>query len=391
LLWVFAAAFAVFAAIAAIAQARSYSGPAAVATVWPLTGAAAASHLDAELASQASSGTLGLPVVRGAEVKPLARLALLEEPTSAATMRVLGLYADGGGHKAEARQLMVTAERMSKRDDYTSLWLIRDSLEARQLAPALQRLDQLLRTSGDQRGSLMILMAGLLSDPQAVGPLFAILVHNPPWQGDFWFAAVRNPRGLEGAAALRQRLASAGAPSSPERDSALLGALAENGDFAAGEMLYRTLAKGGDSSIVHDGDFRQLAALPPYDWRFPPSGGFATEIAARDGQLQVGASPGAEGAFAEQLVRLPAGRYHAVMQFAPRSGPAPASLAMEIQCAQAGELPLQAENVTGSAKQWTANFTVGPSCEWAWLRLTSERVESGFETALDRVQLTRIG
>ena len=94
---------------------------------------------------------------------------------------------DRGNTELESRafEVMRAAERLSRRDHATQLWLIEHHLRAGRADQALAHFDIAFRTSASSRGVLFPLLANSLADDQMFGAVVGYLRRDPVWTRPF--------------------------------------------------------------------------------------------------------------------------------------------------------------------------------------------------------------
>jgi hypothetical protein len=342
-------ALAVLSASAALGNALARRAPVEAAAIPPHNGfasAAAASALVARVAQgRESLAGVAIPV----EVERLSQRALLAEPTAVQAVRNLGLYRAARGDTARARSLMRLAERLSRRDTVANMWLAEDALQRGELAPALVRIDAVLRTDAAAKAVVLPRLAAMLDLPGAGEVLGGMLASEPPWAHDFWSAVVTSGTSPRAAAELRLALHRRGAHQAPGHDAALIEQLVAAQAFA--EALALREAVGGRGHF------------PPLDWRTGADPGVAVSLDGGGG-LRVSARAGRGGMVAQRLVRLAGGA--GMLRIA--SDGAPGALSARLACAElAGERTLALDIPLAGGAGRFANPT---ACRHAWLTLS---------------------
>ena len=125
-----------------------------------------------------------------ARARTLALAALRRDPTMAPAWRLLALAASMQGREREAARLFHFAERLSRRDLPTQLWLIEESVSRNDIPGALRHYDIALRTSLASPELLFPVLTRASGDNNVVGPLGTLLASDPPWRETFLWQLV---------------------------------------------------------------------------------------------------------------------------------------------------------------------------------------------------------
>lgn len=392
LVWAFALLLALLAAAASWGAIARHRSPPLVLQLWPANGAAFEAVTEA--ATRRIVTAAGSP---GFNADPAlietARAALVSEPTAVAAMRVLAQAEEAAGRLDRARRLMRLAASVTKRDTLVNMWLIEDYSRGDDIVHALAVYDQTLRTLGEGRGPVLTAMASALSDPRLIQPYFRLLRQQPPWSEAFWHVAAQTPGALENAARLRMLIARARLEVPREKDEMMLSALVDQRRFETGFRLFEAIRPPGSAggALVNNGDFSRASAYQPFDWRLTSTGALGAAIDARAGTLQISAiSRGGLGMIAaEQIVRLPPGRYTLRAAYRREAGGGAPPAFVELVCAESGTRmqPLRIE-LGRSPAALPVNLS-GASCRFFWLKIgvSVDEAQQTLELAFDRLQL----
>ena len=318
-----------------------------------------------------------------------ARRALLSTPLEARALRVLALEAEQAGGHTRARMLMVIADKWSRRDSVTQLWLFQQALFDGDWPSATRHADALLRRHWQLEDAVFPGLVDALRDPAAVASVVGTLDEDPDWRRSFlrflaWRAA-------DPAVAARLFLALGAGPVPPtdEDDANLVGRAISQGDYAAARALWtRLLPRGsaGVADLIYDGDFRPAPGAAPFNWRLIQAEGVTAETEpAADGApaLHVLAPAAKNAAAAEQLISLPPGTYRLSGRALVEAGQTGDLFSWRVSCVAQPDTPIaearQAPGPTGW-RPFSADFHVGQGCPAQWLRLEG-LAHNGFEPA----------
>lgn len=318
--------------------------------------------------------------------RALALRAAEREPVNVAAVRTLGIIADLDRRPNEARRYFLYAERLSRRDLPTQLWLIEDNVRRNQVEGALRHYDRALRASRGTRGALLPVLVRASGDPSVIEPLTRLVSGRPPWWPMFADQLVREGRSMPGLFRVSRGLRlDPGIEEERQLLARFLGRLADAGDFGSAYSLYAQAREpGGMSELLRDGGFEASGPyLPPFDWQLTDEPDLAairrpSEI-RRGTSLALEANNGRGGDVARQLLALPPGRYR-ISLLAGGEGVPSSRPMLSVRCAGEGqqlmrlELPSDAETGTRTG----AEFRVASAeCRYQWLAISARSETDG--------------
>lgn len=124
----------------------------------------------------------------------VAKAALRQSPLNPRALRVLAFADIQSGRVDRAEAKMVMADRLSRRDGATQLWLADRRGRQGRIGDALRHIDVLLRTSPEATAPLLERLAGALVLPEAREAIKPMMVADTPWIERFFAVAVdRSP------------------------------------------------------------------------------------------------------------------------------------------------------------------------------------------------------
>lgn len=324
------------------------------------------------------------------EIAKLANLTLRIEPTSPSALRALGQLSVADGNRFRARQLILAGDALSHRDRQANLWLIDDSVQRGNLEQGLYYFDQLLRTLGDDRGSMIALFTQLLADERAVEPMEKILKRQPNWSEQFWLFIPGNTAVLENAAKLRVRLDDSMSAEDRKSDSILIAALADAGHYSAGFAVAKTVFPSLSPSGVNNANFSSSADVAPYNWQATGTNAFAVNVSERTNTLEISSSPGSSGDIIRQLVRLDPGGYRPVVtlseDYQNQSLP---ELSVSLECAGTDDRQSALILSYSERNAPQSPLTATADCTWFWVVLSSGYSMSAYDVSIERIDLVR--
>jgi hypothetical protein len=132
--------------------------------------------------------------LRDPAIVALARRSLGELAINPAALRLIGLAASADGGLDAGRPAMLLADRMSRRDVATQLWLIEEAVARNDIPDALARYDNALRVAGETQQLLFPVLTSALENPEISDSFIPYIREPVPWLGDFARHAIRNSR-----------------------------------------------------------------------------------------------------------------------------------------------------------------------------------------------------
>ncbi len=256
-----------------------------------------------------------------------ARDHLMSEPLSARALRQLGTARALDGDDVASERLHMLAERVSRRDLGTQLWLIERAAAAGDVAETLRHYDLAL-TSEPASGELLYpVLASAIEDEAVRSALAPYVRADRPWVRSFLAA------GLEEA--MPSALSALVAVARPDTVKGIMGTLltrmARDQDFVSARKLLMATPVGraasGDMTVS---DRTTAPQLGPFGWQLGRSDGVD---AVRDGGgLTVRISSGASGLAARRVLILRPGRYRLGYAVQSQGVTGTASLSADAQC-----------------------------------------------------------
>lgn len=346
-----------------MANLRRNAAPEQALAYWPLDARAKANLADRKFRStNGDSGEL-------AEISRLARASLMRDPTMVKSWRVLGTSAGLQGDADRARNLVRFAERVSRRDLQTQLWLVSESGRIGSLEDMLRHADAGLRSSPSSWAQLAPVLIASSIDPRFAAGLARLLQTNPPWERDFSYRLSQSL--LTGPSVPLLVGALADGPTERELMYPIAQRLATARDFNNAWRVYRLLKPGVEAApaSVRGGTFDETPIMAPFDWVIVAEGSTTAERRNRSEGDNIGlflrAEAGASGDAASQMLLLPPGRH--ALTFAAGTVPDVNAAALEwrIFCAVQptlilGQGRMQPAQPTGT--RLTSRFAVPANC-----------------------------
>lgn len=233
----------------------------------------------------------------------IARAGALGQPLDVRSMRVLGLALDAL-EDPDAAQVMAIAERLSRRDTPTSLWVLEAAGRAGDLPRVMRQIDSLARRQTQPQVVRNLLYAGLVDAPSRQA-LAALLGSRPPWRAGF-FADARTslqPQRYAEMQLLFEQLVRTPNPPSPAERMTLIDRMVDTGEGPAARSFWVrsfNLPVEDGAAMPFDPHFLGLvsreagAVISPFEWRLGLDAGPFVELRRVEGRAEVIVNPGAE-------------------------------------------------------------------------------------------------
>jgi hypothetical protein len=333
------------------------TAPRLALALWPGNGEARTLLADATLAPlfAAEFGNQPIDPAPGARAAAAGRKGLREQPLNPEAVRVIAF---GGRYSDRQRYaILETGDRLSRRDTFTQVWLIRHAALTKNLTEVMSHYDALLRQDSAARDAAAQLLARAIDDPQIADATARLLRRKPDWGSVLYYYLLRQPDEWQAFIGLHQRLAGSGAI--PVETSEQFAAhLADAGRFAdAIGIAELTGAKPlARSSALSDTTF---ATRPPFPgtWSVVDPAAASLQPLAHGGAL-MDVAVAASGVVARRLIALQPGRYRAVVKYHSSQPASSQGLQARIACA---------EGTSDDAGLPT--LTVAAGCPYQWLSL----------------------
>lgn len=173
------AAFVIWVVIGSgLGRTLQSAAPAKAVAIWPWNAAALSTLGEQAIVDNASNPAAVTTATT------FARQALDLDASSALAYAVLGMAADAR-REPNARSLLLTSERLSRRIVLPQLWLIEDAVERGDVDAALRHFDIALRTSKEAPALLYPVLMSAAGDPNITAKLAALLRSRPLWRDDY--------------------------------------------------------------------------------------------------------------------------------------------------------------------------------------------------------------
>ena len=338
--------------------------------------------------------------LRDPAITALARQSLTELAINPAALRLIGLTASASGGLPVGRRAMLLADRMSRRDVATQLWLIEEAVARNDIPGALHRYDNALRVAGETQQVLFPVLTAAVEDPQISRSFIPYIQQPPPWLGDFVRYAVRNSRRPATYAALFMR--AGGLPRDPvfaSLEQELIKRLIDTDASATAARFYGSL-QNADRRVLRSAAFSDRSVDPrfvPLTWEiFTLPGLNAAFVRSGSDALALQGLVEAGGAtpVARKVVLVPAGTYRLRAQQALTGEGGTAEATWQLLCSggnSAQPVWTRTDPLTARRRTVDATINVPAGCNTPMLRLLVAATGSSAEFAVQSVSLEPAG
>ena len=309
--------------------------------------------------------------------------ALQAQPLNVEALRSLGQIAQQRGRGEDAAVLMRAAVGRSIREPISNIWLANFYLAQKDYPKALDRIDALLRTTPNLSGSVLPVLTGIASTPEATSALAALLAQGPPWRAGFLNALPGRVLHATNLQDLYLKLMSS-SPVLPDVElKPYLEMLIRQNHVEEAYYLWTKAIPPGelaDLGYVFNGSFQQRPSGLPFDWVLTPIQGAKSEIKnySRDDQkraLSIEFGSGGRVAFQNvtQVTLIPPGHYRLSGEYRADELANRRGMTWRLYCLESGTLLTETPRVSGSSEGWQpfeTTFDVPQqNCRAQWLRL----------------------
>lgn len=219
-----------------------------------------------------------------------AKDALRLEPLSPRAHAILALSQTDPDRR---RALVDLSSQLNRRDLPLQGLVLEQKVATSDYEGSMETLDQILRVHPERQAEFFpLLIAALARD--ATLPAFTDLLSKPlPWRDAFLISAVKDQNVLTNLAEIRQRVAI----DNIEFDRQLIGRLAEAGNIAEAERIYRRVSGAAPSvSPAWPSNY------PPFDWKLADRSGFRAQPSPGQDLLEIDVDPGNGGVIGSRVM-----------------------------------------------------------------------------------------
>ena len=335
------------------------------------------------------------------KVETLARQSLKVEPLNAVALRLLGYVADIRGDRAKAFEFLSQAQKVSRRDFGTQLWLIEDAVAREDKVQALYHYDVAMRTSWRSHEILFPTLTGALADPDVRRGLTPYIKRRPTWLSAFMAQAIETSENPAYVADILMK--SNGLPDTDSNhvlSNALLEKLLAKSSFSAYRQYYQSLPAAKNESLQQVGMNQNTVNLryPAAGWRIAPNsaiGGTFSPVGKTGAyQLSAFAGSGERGEIMRKTVFLKPGNYRFSAVHHGSADVPDAQVIWELQCLSdqpSATLWNMLSPVKNGRFASLQDFTISSDCAGQQLVLSAAggNSQQGVDFTLRDVKMTR--
>ena len=251
----------------------------------------------------------------GARALAAARRSIAQSPLNADAFGLYGLVQMANSEPDVVGRQVAMADRLSRRDLSTQLFLIDDSVRRNDVAEALRHYDAAMRVEESVRPTLLPILADAMREPAIRKRFLPYMDASTPWLEAFSREAVSNASDPASIAALA--IEAGGFPDQPRfatRVPELLSVLVASNDLDTALKFFRSVG-GGSPDLLKTADFTEESTKPtlaPFTWQ-PVTVNEIDSIfvGGMDGNLEFEArmAAGQSGHVLRKLFALPPGNY----------------------------------------------------------------------------------
>jgi tetratricopeptide (TPR) repeat protein len=328
-------------------------------------------------------------------VRMLSLAALREQAINPRALRLLGYYADVEGDSATAEKFIRMAQRLSRRDAATQLWLIEAYARENDTKQTLVHYDIALRTKPDTQTILFPRLLNAIEDEDIRTALKPYIRAENGWGGSFLFHANANSKNLP---ALTDLVVETGGLVDPKaaknQEQGLLSRLVSEKYFADAKRLFLQMSGAKPARMTS-------AAFDPSDrdarfgamgWQLiddpDAGGGFTGKAADRQIALSLFANSGTTRPVATKLLYLNPGSYMFSARLAHLDRGDGGFLRWQLRCpSDASGAPLwMIDSINASLR---ATFAVPANCPVQFLDLIASggKGQTGLEATVAAISV----
>jgi tetratricopeptide (TPR) repeat protein len=330
-----------------------------------------------------------------AAVRTLSLAALREQAINPRALRLLGYYADVEGDSAGAEKFIRMAQRLSRRDAATQLWLIEAYARENDTRQTLVHYDIALRTKPDTQTILFPRLLNAIEDQDIRTALKPYIRSTDGWGGSFLFYANANSKNLP---ALTELVVDTGGlvdrESAKSQELGLLGRLVGEKYFAEARRLFLQMPGAKPArmtSAAFDPSDRD-SRFGPMGWQLiddpDAGGGFTGKAGDKQVTLSLFANSGTTRPVATKLLYLRPGSYLFNARLANLERGEGGFLRWQLRCpSDASGAPLWTIDSINAALR--ATFTVPANCPVQFLDLIASggKGQTGLEATVAAVSV----
>lgn len=364
------AALAYLSTVVTLSNVTATSAPTVALRLWP-GNAIAHAQLAENMLRENGGPAFG-------EVRANAVAALSRNPTLASSARDIGLLAVLRGDMAGADRRFAYADRMSRRDIPTQLWLIERRVQANDVPGALAHYGIALQVSPESQQQLFPVLASALSDRNLVQPIAGLVAQGESWRSPFLYFVNANATSLPNAAMLYLYLARSNARPDPVHIVGLMNRLVQADQLDAAGRLYMLIDpqwRRADLAAQLDGGFDHASDSPPLGWSLESGVAWrdARPAAAGNKALFLTVPDTATALGARRMVFLPPGAYRVTATVGRAEGTGNGTVRVALACTQPNAVASEADTAIPATTARLDGTLRVAGCDMQYLSISVER------------------
>lgn len=307
-----------------------------------------------------------------------------------AAVATLGVNADVRGEEGAARRYFAYAQKLSRRDLRTQLWLIEDAVARGNVSAALREYDITLRVFPTMGEVLFPILASAISNPAIRVALTKKIQSRPPWKDDFLnFAAEKgtDPQAVSAFFVDLQRL-QVDVPGIAQ--ARVVDALIAADKIDLAWYYYAHIRSGASRSQSRDPNFSMNIEYPSqFDWK-PATDATGVAASIENGIFDFSVSASVGGRLLTQLQSLQPGAYKISGHSIGINQPANSRPYWSMQCGNGREIGrIELPNSDVGKGNFNGTFNVPEGCVVQTLTLIAQPSDavSGLSGQIDRIAL----
>lgn len=244
------------------------------------------------------------------KARALALGALQRDAGNVDALAALGMSSDSPKQVAAA---FTAAERLSRRNLITQLWMIENAVAKEDVATALRHYDIALRTSRSAPAILFPVLVNATADDALLPEIARTLAQRPLWGGLYLQQLAQSGPDRGRIATLFATLKRQGVATGVTADAALYERLLEVQMFDQAWTVYAAGHREASRNAVRNTMFAEQVVNPtPFDWQLSDNefvNARTEQVSSDKGELVFTTSAGEGGEVAKQMLMLSPGAY----------------------------------------------------------------------------------
>ncbi|MBD8620620.1 hypothetical protein IFT67_16990 [Sphingomonas sp. CFBP 13728] len=255
------------------------------------------------LAHQVDDAMVATDTVSAQKLQEMLSAALRREPLSADLIRQLAIMRSLKGNTPNSRALMALAERASRRDLPTQIWMIEAAVSEGKINRALSHYDIALTTSKQAPALLFPVLTSAIAEPRINAALARYLRSHRPWSDAFLRQAVATGQPRDLAALIAEVAPARNDLPFRAAKASLIGAFVVHKDFSGLDSYAATLPPADQASIRVIGFSGATTdrRLRPLTWELTDDADLGASYDEGD-RLRISARSGTRGIVARRIV-----------------------------------------------------------------------------------------